>query len=192
MPTRRPRLTRRVFVSALAVLVVLLAGGAFGLYWFQPWALFTNTTVNEPVPSVASPAEPGMHEPGMKGSPRPSSPAAQPPQIAHGGFVSHEHTTSGTARMLRLADGSYVLRLEDLKTSEGPDVRVYLSARNAGAVESGLGGGAIELGHLKGNKGDQNYAVPSGTDLSGLRSAVIWCKRFSVSFGAADLAPAAG
>jgi hypothetical protein len=44
---------------------------------------------------------------------------------------------------------------------------------------------------LKGNLGNQNYTVPAGTDLSEFRSAVLWCKRFSVSFGAADLTPVA-
>jgi hypothetical protein len=81
-----------------------------------------------------------------------------------------------------------VLRFEDLKTSEGPDVRVYLSARDADAAKAGLGDGALELGKLKGNLGNQNYTVPAGTDLSRFHSVVIWCERFSVSFGAADLA----
>jgi hypothetical protein len=32
--------------------------------------------------------------------------------------------------------------------------------------------------------------VPAGTDLTGLTSVTIWCKRFSVSFAAAALDPA--
>ena len=90
---------------------------------------------------------------------------------------------------MRLADGGVVLRLEDLRTSEGPDVRVYLSTRPAAESRlDSLGEGALELDGLKGNIGNQNYTVPAGTDLSEYRSAVIWCKRFAVGFGAADLA----
>jgi hypothetical protein len=48
----------------------------------------------------------------------------------------------------------------------------------------------VELGKLKGNKGDQAYAIPAGTDLDRLGSVSIWCKRFSVSFGAATLTSA--
>ncbi len=82
--------------------------------------------------------------------------------------------------------------VEDLKTSEGPDVRVYLSALPAAESKlENLGGGAVELGRLKGNLGSQNYVVPAGTDLSRIRSAVIWCHRFEVGFGAADLARSA-
>ncbi|MQS17167.1 DM13 domain-containing protein [Streptomyces kaniharaensis] len=79
----------------------------------------------------------------------------------------------------------------NLRTSEGPDVRVYLSASSAAESRADtLGDGPVELDRLKGNRGNQNYTVPAGTDLSRIRSVVIWCKRFSVTFGAADLAAA--
>ncbi|SCL13618.1 Electron transfer DM13 [Micromonospora inyonensis] len=45
----------------------------------------------------------------------------------------------------------------------------------------------VELGRLKGNRGDQAYRIPAGTDLTGLTSVSVWCKRFAVSFGAAPL-----
>jgi hypothetical protein len=47
--------------------------------------------------------------------------------------------------------------------------------------------GFVELGPMKGNKGDQNYEVPSSVDLASYRSVTIWCKRFSVNFGSAPL-----
>ncbi|WP_329500900.1 DM13 domain-containing protein [Kitasatospora herbaricolor] len=195
---------RRRWPVPVAVLV-LLAGG-FGLYLFQPWKAFTSTRVDEAPPAAAAPlATPAAGAPAGSASPSPSpspagsslssspspagpGPAAGPVEGAAGSFQSGEHPTTGTARLVRLADGSTVLRLEDLRTSEGPDVRVYLSA--APAAESKLdtlGEAPVELGRLKGNLGNQNYAVPAGADLTRLRSAVIWCARFSVGFGAADL-----
>lgn len=48
----------------------------------------------------------------------------------------------------------------------------------------------VSLGKLKGNKGDQNYAIPEGLNLSDYSSVTIWCDRFDVSFGAAELAGA--
>ncbi|MER6347906.1 DM13 domain-containing protein [Streptomyces sp. NPDC001595] len=179
------RVSRRVVVPVLLVLVVV---AGVGLFLFQPWKAFTDTTVNEALPTASAPVE----EPGGTVSGTPSAPAAGPRDLAKGRFVTHEHDTSGTARTIRLADGGQVLRLENLRTSEGPDVRVYLSARDADAVRTGLGDEVVELGGLKGNLGNQNYTVPAGTDLSGFRSAVIWCERFSVSFGAADLSPVKG
>ncbi|MFB6439867.1 DM13 domain-containing protein [Streptomyces sp. NPDC056411] len=177
---RRFRLSRRTLVPGF---VVLLLAAGFGLYLFQPWKALTSTTVNEALPSASAPS---AKEPGTS-----TAQPAGPRNLAEGRFVTHEHATTGTARTVRLTDGGQVLRLEDLKTSEGPDVRVYLSTREAGAVKTGLGDGAVELGKLKGNLGNQNYAVPRGTDLSKFRSVVIWCARFSVSFGAANVASAA-
>lgn len=185
--SRSTRLPRRTLVSVLVVLVVAVG---IGLYLFQPWKAFTDTEVNEALPAAAAPstkAEPSLKESAM--SPRP---ATGPKDLAEGRFVTHEHATSGNARTVRLTNGGHVLRLEDLKTSDGPDVRVYLSTRDADAVKTGLGDSAVELGKLKGNLGNQNYTVPAGTDLSKFRSAVLWCERFSVSFGAADLSPVTG
>jgi hypothetical protein len=45
------------------------------------------------------------------------------------------------------------------------------------------------LGEIKGNVGDQNYILPSDLDLAKYRAVSIWCKRFSVNFGAAALKP---
>jgi hypothetical protein len=48
----------------------------------------------------------------------------------------------------------------------------------------------VELGALKGNQGDQNYDVPESVDLGKYRAVTIWCRRFSVNFATAPLAPA--
>ena len=47
--------------------------------------------------------------------------------------------------------------------------------------------GFIDLGVIKGNVGDQNYALGGDLDLTKYRAVSIWCKRFSVNFGAAAL-----
>ncbi|GAA1096502.1 MULTISPECIES: DM13 domain-containing protein [Kitasatospora] len=185
-PLRR-RPARRVTVP-LAVLVLLVGG--FGLYLFAPWKAFTSTSVDEALPSASASASvsAGPAVSAAATTAAATAPAA-PVDLARGGFVAGEHPTTGTARLVRLADGTVVLRLEDLRTSDGPDVRVYLSALPAAESRlDSLGEGAVELDRLKGNLGNQNYTVPPGTDLERVRSAVIWCHRFSVGFGAADLA----
>jgi hypothetical protein len=162
---------------------VLAAGAAFGLYWFQPWKLVVDERVDEALTSVPAPSAASS-----------SPPAAGPLVLRQGAFVTHEHDTTGTARVVRTAEGRLRLELVDLDTSNGPDLRVWLSDQ---PVREGVAGwrvfddGAwVELGRLKGNRGDQAYAVPAGTDLESLTSVSIWCRRFSVSFGAAALAPA--
>ncbi len=48
--------------------------------------------------------------------------------------------------------------------------------------------GFVNLGPMKGNRGDQNYDVPDGVDLSKYRAVTVWCRRFSVNFATAPLA----
>ena len=110
---------------------------------------------------------------------------------AEGTFISHEHSTAGKARIITLEDGSRVLRLEGLDTDNGPDLKVWLAA--APVIEGRDGWFVFDddeylsLGALKGNKGNQNYPIPDDADISDLTSVTIWCERFSVSFGAAEL-----
>ena len=91
--------------------------------------------------------------------------------------------------MLHRPGGHLILRLERLATSNGPDLRVYLSHVPAGSGLHAYRTGFIDLGALKGNRGSQNYAIPAGTDLAAFKSAVIWCRRFAVGFGVAPLSP---
>ena len=87
-----------------------------------------------------------------------------------------------------------MLRIEDLDTDNGPDLKVWLT--DAPVIDGPDGwfvfddGEYVDLGSLKGNKGSQNYAIPADVDLADLTSVAIWCDRFSVSFGAAELSRA--
>jgi Electron transfer DM13 len=108
--------------------------------------------------------------------------------LESGKFHSVAHATSGTATVYQLADGTRLLRFTDFKTSNGPDVHVYLvAADDASDNESVTKAGFIDLGSIKGNIGDQNYSLGSDVDLSKYRAVSVWCKRFSVNFGAAPL-----
>jgi hypothetical protein len=112
---------------------------------------------------------------------RASTPAAV--EVARGRFSSHEHETSGDAAIVRLADGRRFLTLTSFDTSPGPDLRVRLAPDDS---SDGGSEGAVDLGALKGNRGDQQYALPAGVDIS-RRRVVIWCRAFSVPFGSATL-----
>jgi len=113
--------------------------------------------------------------------------AVEPAELARGTFVSRDHGTSGVARVLELADGQRIVRLEDLETDNGPDLFVYLTTNPADGDEGAFDDDYVNLGRLKGNIGNQNYDLPEGTDLSRFASLVIWCDRFDSAFGAAEL-----
>ena len=55
-----------------------------------------------------------------------------------------------------------------------------------GDTADGEAGDHLDLGALKGNRGNQQYELPTGFDPSG-QSVVIWCRAFSVAFAAAHL-----
>src|SRR5690242_8080696 len=98
---------RGIVIPAVAVLVVLIA---VGLFLFQPWKLFTSSTVNEAlVPAQQSAASTGNT------------------LVGQGEFRSLEHPTTGRAELVTLPDGSHIVQLRDFRTSDGPDVHVWIS-----------------------------------------------------------------
>jgi hypothetical protein len=108
----------------------------------------------------------------------PSTPASGPRLEATGRFRSGEHETRGRATLLRTPDGRRILTLTGFATAPGPDLRVYLVPRRSGVDD------AVDVGGLKGNKGDQQYVVPGSARVA---SVVVWCRAFSVAFGTAVL-----
>lgn len=152
-------------IAIPAVLIVL----AIAWYAFRPERLVTNQRVNEALPTAQA--------------------AAPEKTLASGTFHTVLHDTSGNAAVYQLADGTRVLRFTNFKTSNGPDVHVYLvAAEDAKDSDSVKQAGFIDLGSIKGNIGDQNYTLASDVDLAKYRAVSVWCKRFSANFGTAPLA----
>ena len=101
-----------------------------------------------------------------------------------GSFEARAHTTTGSARVIERADGSRVLALVGFRTDAGPDLFLYLAA---GATDGNGVGGATRLGALKGNVGNQQYDLPATLQLGDAATVIVWCRAFTVSFGAATL-----
>lgn len=170
-----PRSVRTLRIGAAVAVVVALV---VAWYLFRPELLFITRTVNEQLP--AAPAA-------TSGTPA-GAVAAAPAVLAQGRFRGLAHDTQGAATIYRWPDGKRVLRLTEFETSNGPDVRVYLvAAEDTKDSQSVKQAGFLDLGSMKGNRGDQNYEVPADADLARYRSVSIWCARFSVNFGAAPL-----
>lgn len=174
--------------------LVLVGLGAFGLYWFAPWNLLIDRRVDEALPGVPAPVAATAPSGGRAGptdpAAEPGEPAPDPVPLAEGAFSSLEHATTGTALVLELDDGRRFLRLQNLETSNGPDLRVYLSSVPASDDWYVYDDEEfVDLGGLKGNLGSSNYAIPTDVNLADFETAVVWCLRFSVGFGVAPLDP---
>ena len=103
--------------------------------------------------------------------------------IMTGSFIGADdgfHNAEGIARVIPVDDGSKILRLESFKSTNGPNVHLYLATDKTAT-------NFIDLGRLKANNGNQNYNIPRGTDLAKYNIVPIWCKDFSVLFGSAQL-----
>jgi hypothetical protein len=198
--------------------VVLVGVVAFVLWWFQPQALLFDRVVDEEFPAVAAEAEPEPAPAETATDDAPDSEEADDPPadpedldtsdaaeadeveepagpraLSSGGFDSrNRYTVTGEATVYELEDGSRTLRLEPFESTNGPDLYVYLTTADHADGDAALAADFVDLGDLRGNIGSQNYQIPADVDLDAYDTVVIWCERFTVAFGAADLAPTAG
>ena len=182
---------RGILLAVGGVLVVVLVIASLV---FEPWKLFIDDKVDEGDDDslVVGKASEGIEDTTV---PEPSGDAVTRVELASAEFIDAEHGTSGTATVYRRSDGTRFLRLADLDTSNGPDLHVWITDQRSGGECEGCrdswgiydDGDQIRLGSLKGNQGSQNYEIPEDADLAGMQSVVIWCDRFNVAFGTADI-----
>lgn len=143
----------------------------------------------QPDDGSATESEPEPAQPETT-DPAPAVTEAPQPQIvveAAGPFTSRSHPTEGRAQVLGDGSGQRFLRFEDFRTDNGPDLNVYLSAAPPDAPASDFVNDFVDLGDLKGNVGAQNYEIPVGLDLDHYSTVAVWCVRFGVVFGVAQL-----
>lgn len=156
------------------IIIVIGITAAIGIAWYGLAPLFMEKRVDDTLPeaqtlrqsdsqaSETSPETPATHE---------SVPIVDTPS----------HPASGSVRIIK-TETETILRYENYRTINGPDVRIYLS-KDRDAKEF------IDLGPMKGTEGNINYSIPAGTDLAGYRYALAWCEDFSVLFNSADISP---
>ncbi|MEZ2189685.1 DM13 domain-containing protein [Corynebacterium sp. CCM 9204] len=188
MPTQKNNPRKSIYIAVVAAILIIVIGVVLALT--QPWRAFTSSTVDEAFPSVApvsdSGKEPPIHNPeATVGSDETVAPVA-PIEIKGGQFISLDHDTSGTAFIAELPDGSRVLRLENLASLDGPDLKVVLTSQTGNYADLDASS-YTSLGALKATHGNQNYTIPQDVDLADVNSVVIWCERFTSPFGAAEL-----
>jgi hypothetical protein len=182
---------RATWLAIGGVLVVVLIAA---LAIFEPWLLVVDRTADDAddPAAVVGTASGGLTDTAV---PSASGDELTRVVLASADFIDGEHDTAGRATVYRRSDGSRFLRIEDLATSNGPDLHVWLTDKPSGGSCDGCrdswgiydDDAYVRLGELKGNRGDQSYEIPASADLAAMRSVVIWCDRFNVAFGTAPL-----
>ena len=76
------------------------------------------------------------------------------------------HRGSGQAIIYTTPGGGHLLRLENLSVTNGPALHVILSSHpDPARPDEVKEGDYVDLGRLKGNRGNQNYAIPADVDV---------------------------
>ncbi len=115
---------------------------------------------------------------------------AKPVVVAEGQFQDADefHQGAGTVTLYRLADGTHLLRFEDFRVTNGPQLHVLLANHAEPVNRNDLeADGYVDLGGLKGNVGSQNYEIGANITVDTVKSIVIYCKPFHVVFSTATL-----
>lgn len=77
-------------------------------------------------------------------------------------------------------NNQYMLKMENFSTTNGPDLKVYLS-KAASPLEF------ISLGSLKSTNGNQVYPINGTPDFSQYRYVLIHCEKYNHLYGSAEL-----
>jgi hypothetical protein len=201
---------RRLRHPAVIVAAVLLVAIGAPIAWYLGSPVFLRTELHEPAVAAFEPPassavtsaagapsdgdapapSSGPTEPVAPSSPEiasPATPAApgwtpDPPRTGRFQGTDDFHFGRGTAVLREVEAGRWVVRLEEFSVRNGPDLYVVLSPDRHGYTDD-----SIEVGRLRATDGSFNMRVPEGTDVSAVRSVLIWCKQFSHLFAVAPL-----
>ncbi|QMU54844.1 MAG: hypothetical protein GKS07_08135 [Nitrosopumilus sp.] len=168
--------------NSLLVIIAVAIVGIAGALVVSPY--FTESSVNEALPTGAI-ISPKMEDKKSMTDEEKSMTDEEKifTKSFSGTFVGAGdgiHDAQGNAYTITLEDGTEVLRLENFKSTNGPDLYVYLATDDKASD-------FVSLGMLKASSGNQNYDIPADTDISKYNNVLIWCKSFGVLFGSSDL-----
>lgn len=156
-------------IITITVIVIL------GVAWYGLSPLLDTKKVDDSLPTLDAQREKNENNPESAVDPSPVVSLEKAVAITD----TPLHPASGQVRIVETGRRK-ILRYENYKTINGPDVRVYL-ATDINATEF------VDLGPIKGTEGNINYDIPEGTDLEKYHFALTWCEDFNVLFNSADL-----
>jgi hypothetical protein len=98
----------------------------------------------------------------------------------NGNFINGPYgRVSGMATVYN-QNGNFILALEDMNISNGPQLHVYISKEMQPV-------NFIDLGPLQSTLGNQLYNIPGNPDFSQYKYALVHCKKYNHLFGSAKL-----
>lgn len=186
-------MNKKIIWSVVAVVVLVIAFYALSPLWnvkvsdeSSPLSSTSNSEKMESVDSMDSMSveekakfEAAVMEVKDKVMEKNITTPAKAELVAKADFKASAHDVKGQALLIKESNGKYVLRFENFETINGPDLRIYMST---GLDDKDF----IDLGEIKATKGNVNYSIPEGTDLSKYKNVLVWCEDFSILFSYAS------
>lgn len=161
-------MNKKIIFSIIGVIIV-------GVAYYLVSPLWRNVRLDEPLPQAETSPQVQKSAPSQS----PGAVANAPIVLKEALMVESAHSVAGKALLLQSGDQK-IVRFENLKTINGPDVHIYLSAGlNADDF--------VDLGSIRATEGNVNYAIPAGTDTNKYHFVLIWCRAFRVLFSYASL-----
>jgi len=104
-------------------------------------------------------------------------------------WVKKYYSVSGNWSIESQNGESYLLLHSDFKTSKGPDLKLFITKKDAMSInkKDAVQKHGILIGKLKSIKGGQKYLIPSNISLSDYKSIVVHCEKFNKVWGATSL-----
>ncbi len=110
----------------------------------------------------------------------PVAASAQDKVLASGAFRGQSgHVSSGGVRVLKTTKGAVVVLGPDFKFDGAPDPKLGFGKN--GYVKS------TQFSILKSNSGQQTYDIPATVDPADYTELWVWCEKYSVPLGVANL-----
>ena len=154
-------------LSVLALVVI--AAGAAVAWWLGSPLFITTHLVETELPGGAAPAQLTV--------------------VSQGNFTDADdfHKGSGVASIVRTPDGKAIVRFENFKVTNGPQLEVFLAPHPQPGNHDQVYADSLGLGALKASEGAFSYELPAGDDGARYQSVVIYCVPFRVIFSVASL-----
>lgn len=95
-------------------------------------------------------------------------------------FVGDAHDASGSAKIVEAKGQRYLEFDAGFHSDSGPDLFVLLHREAVPTSYSAAN--YVNLGRIQTLDGAQRYAIPADVDIASIKSAVIWCQQFNVTF----------
>lgn len=160
---------------------ILLGAGIIivgAVAWWLISPLWRTVKLEEKLP-VANTSNPAANVTTTTSLTNTTTPTQEPHISSRATLIAQAHEVAGEALLVK-GDQADFLRFENLRTINGPDLRIYL-ATDIKAKDF------VDLGPIRATEGNVNYTIPAGTDLNKYRYALIWCRAFGVLFSYAQL-----